>query len=319
MLRRFLAYGLTVESDFDIPEFDRLPIDPSREHTDVRLRLAAEPIEGFRVSEYSEALPPPRVTVHGSSCVLRICDGQSIELWETEPFDRDLNRAVLVGIGFSVLLYQRGLWPLHVSAVRTGAGVWLFGGASGAGKSTLATWLHMRHGLEHLGDDAGVVTATESGFHFDCGSRAARLIPETAAVLIDDIDERQAIPTPSQDGKVKIRLNGPSHRAVPVLGLVMLGERAEGQAATVSELTGARALAAVREVIYRPFGGLDLRSAADTFAFCGAFSRQVPIYEFSRRKDFSAIESESSPLLSLILGEPARRMDPLRRHAQNAG
>lgn len=283
------------------------------------LRLAAEPIEGYRVSEYSEALPPPRVTVHGSCCVLRICDGQSIELWETEPFDRDLNRAVLVGIGFSVLLYQRGLWPLHVSAVRTDAGVWLFGGASGAGKSTLATWLHMRQGLDHLGDDAGVVCRSDPGFRFDCGSRAVRLAPETAAVLIDDIDERQAIPTPSEDGKVKIRLNGPAHRAVPVLGLVMLSDRAEEQAATVRELTGASALAAVREVIYRPFGGLDLRSAADTFAFCGEFSRQVPVYEFRRRKDFSAIESESSPLLSLIHGESAVRTDRLRHCASNAG
>ena len=47
----------------------------------------------------------------------------------------------LLGAAFTVLTYQRGLLPLHASAVVQDGAVCAFSGPSGAGKSTLAATL----------------------------------------------------------------------------------------------------------------------------------------------------------------------------------
>jgi hypothetical protein len=61
-------------------------------------------------------------------------------------------RGYLLGIIFSVLCQQRGLLPLHASAVRGRDGVVAFLGRSGQGKSSLAAHLAQR-GLPVVADD----------------------------------------------------------------------------------------------------------------------------------------------------------------------
>jgi len=61
-------------------------------------------------------------------------------------------RAYLLSPIFSTLCYQAGMYSLHASAVRVGAGVVAFLGNSGAGKSTLAAGLALR-GFDLVADD----------------------------------------------------------------------------------------------------------------------------------------------------------------------
>jgi hypothetical protein len=67
-------------------------------------------------------------------------------------------RAYLLAPIFSTLCHQAGMYSLHASAVRVGAGVVAFLGDSGAGKSTLAAGLAQR-GFTILADDICLLDA----------------------------------------------------------------------------------------------------------------------------------------------------------------
>jgi hypothetical protein len=68
----------------------------------------------------------------------------------------------LFGSVMGALLYQRGLFPLHGSAVETPWGAMIFVGLQGAGKSTLAAQFH-RKGYRLLSDDVCAVADTPEG------------------------------------------------------------------------------------------------------------------------------------------------------------
>lgn len=65
-------------------------------------------------------------------------------------------RAVVLGPVLAIVLLQRGLFPLHASAVDVEGRVLAFAAQSGGGKSTLTAALHFRgHGI--LGDDVAAI------------------------------------------------------------------------------------------------------------------------------------------------------------------
>ena len=71
-----------------------------------------------------------------------VSDGNEI-IVDPEP-DADLSaiRLFLFGSAFGALLHQRGILPLHGSAIVTSRGAVVFAGVSGSGKSALACAFH---------------------------------------------------------------------------------------------------------------------------------------------------------------------------------
>ena len=67
-------------------------------------------------------------------------------------------RLFLLGSAMGALLLQRGIWPLHGSAIAGRSGAALFVGVSGSGKSTLVGAFHQR-GFQVLADDVCAITA----------------------------------------------------------------------------------------------------------------------------------------------------------------
>ncbi|NEX18412.1 MAG: hypothetical protein C1943_17865 [Halochromatium sp.] len=85
----------------------------------------------------------------------RVQDGREILVDPLPDADPGDVRLWLLGTALGALLHQRGLLPLHVSALALSGGAYAFCGDSGAGKSTLAAALH-RRGLALLTDDVGL-------------------------------------------------------------------------------------------------------------------------------------------------------------------
>jgi hypothetical protein len=71
-------------------------------------------------------------------------------------------RLFLLGSAMGALLHQRGVWPLHGSAVTAPRGAIIFVGAAGSGKSTLAGEFHQR-GFQVLSDDVCAITVGDGG------------------------------------------------------------------------------------------------------------------------------------------------------------
>src|ERR1700761_774974 len=86
----------------------------------------------------------------------RVDRGSQI-LVRAEPGASPLDvRAYLLGTLFIVLCQQRGLLPIHASAITNGNGVIAFVGRSGHGKSSLAAHLAQR-GFSVVGDDVCLI------------------------------------------------------------------------------------------------------------------------------------------------------------------
>lgn len=84
---------------------------------------------------------------------------------------------VLIGEGwaFGALLHQRGLTPLHVSALATPHGVIAFTGASGARKSTLASYLNQHFFWPIISDDVAVAEIAEGAPRLQSGPSTVKL------------------------------------------------------------------------------------------------------------------------------------------------
>jgi hypothetical protein len=70
-----------------------------------------------------------------------ISGGRLIRVWPAaSATEKDID-IFLFGVVWATLCHQRGMLPLHASAIVTGAGIVAFAGHSGAGKSTIAASL----------------------------------------------------------------------------------------------------------------------------------------------------------------------------------
>ncbi len=159
---RHRVYGLTVATWIPFPELESAP--------------AAAPVEAvFRLGEVPAALngskfdgarfqaAPGRLLawIDGVARYLAVDGCEIIVQPEPSAIEGDL-RALLLCSPMGGLLHQRGLLPLHASAIATPRGAVVFMGNSGRGKSTLAAHF-AQHGFRVLTDDIAVIRFDEAG------------------------------------------------------------------------------------------------------------------------------------------------------------
>ena len=89
-------------------------------------------------------------------------NGNKITIDRTEGGSDDEIRLFLLGSAFGALIHQRGMLPVHGSAIIFNNQAIIFSGVSGAGKSTLAAGL-VKKGYKLLADDVCVVTLNDDG------------------------------------------------------------------------------------------------------------------------------------------------------------
>jgi hypothetical protein len=161
-LSAYQAYGLSICTELLCPELSPYPHlihDP-----DVTITLLSEeeatlsplPDHRYDVRPGRFQLEVPEVARY------RVEDGQRIFIQIIGNAPPDKVRLFLFGSTMGALLYQRGLLPLHGSAVVTRLGVMIFVGPQGSGKSTLAAEFH-RRGYHVMSDDVCAVDNTPHG------------------------------------------------------------------------------------------------------------------------------------------------------------
>lgn len=155
------AFGLTIRSDIPLPE---LPVRSEGEEGsfDISITIDQRLKEGFSASFFNFVVEGRTVTVKIPDVgVFRIRNGEHIAVSPFPNTDEDLIRLYVLGSCFGALLLQRGVYPLHGSAVAIGGKAYAFVGDSGAGKSTLASAL-MERGCRLLSDDV-IAVSLEDG------------------------------------------------------------------------------------------------------------------------------------------------------------
>jgi len=158
----YWAYGLAILADFDCPEF--LPNPAGIEKPDVTIHLMPPSPESARTvgnNLYEVQTGNFRLTIPGVA-LYRVEEGCRIFIEPYPEVPVEKIRLYLLGSVFGALLYQRGLFPLHGSAIETPWGAMVFVGAQGAGKSTLVAEFH-RKGYRLLSDDVCAVAQAPDG------------------------------------------------------------------------------------------------------------------------------------------------------------
>jgi hypothetical protein len=113
----------------------------------------------------------------------QIINGKQLYYHPLEAFHSGKARLYMLGVGFSAIIHQRGLLPLHASSLVKEGKALLICGESGAGKSTTAAAL-LQQGFQLLADDITVIRINEEGRAVAYpGFPHMKLWPESAEML----------------------------------------------------------------------------------------------------------------------------------------
>lgn len=273
----YYIYGLHVRSDVVCPEL------PPYEHTggtpDVTVRLVP-PIASVSESlenRYFEVRPGIfRLAVPGVAQYL-VEDGSRISIEPVEAASVDEIRLFLLGSTMGALLYQRGLFPLHGSAVETPWGAMIFVGAQGIGKSTLAAQFH-RHGYRLLSDDVCAVAAKPESLE---------VLPAIAHFrLCADAYERIGNPEEARFDVDKFVVplgDGYCPHPVPLRAIHVLVDREEGEP-EFAVLRGFDRVQYLLENLYRPQYLQGQSTQNNLMRIAGSIAQQATIAAVTRQR-----------------------------------
>ncbi len=188
MPHHYIAFGLHIASEIACPELlagDASPLDITIRRGSVPRELEKPQV---REANYQIADGQFLLDIENVARYL-VCEGEEITI---EPYAHAADGSVrlfLLGSAFGALLYQRGSWPLHGSAIADERGAVLFVGASGNGKSTLAGIFQQR-GFQVLADDVCAIAVNDAGeAQLWPAYPRLKLLADAVAALGGDLDE----------------------------------------------------------------------------------------------------------------------------------
>jgi hypothetical protein len=197
-------------------------------------------------------------------------------------------RAYLVSIAFAALFHQRGLVPLHASAIDFADACVAFVGDSGAGKSTLAAALSQK-GHEVITDDVCFVQLDDK--------RNVQAFPGIGRIRLWET----AVYALGCDGPdVEQEMHGFNKYFIPIrpprnpsnsrpLSRVYQLEGAPERSIEITRLRGAAAVDVFVQNVYQSSLAKRLGYKPHVFNICAAAARNVPVFRFSRPRDFHAL------------------------------
>lgn len=158
---RYSAFGLTVASEFALPELAET--DEAGGSADVVVKRGALDRPATAVPEgttYREA--PDEFHLRFEVAHVAVRRGTEIVVDPEPGVPREILRHLIVGPALNYLLHQRGYVVLHASTVAIGGVAAAFVGESGRGKTTTSAAFH-RAGHRVLSDDVAAIKLTDAG------------------------------------------------------------------------------------------------------------------------------------------------------------
>jgi hypothetical protein len=192
----------------------------------------------------------------------------------------------LLGSAIGALCQQRGLLPLHASAVQVGGACVAFTGRSGAGKSTMAASL-AELGYPLVCDDVCVVSAGPGGdVLVSAADPRVKLWADGLSSMKIGVEGLRAVR--SDVTKYHVPVSGVSgEEPIRLAAVYVLAER-DGERC-IEALHGFDAVMALAENTYRSEFIEPLGLSRQHFAHCGAIARAARIRRLTRPREFAGI------------------------------
>jgi hypothetical protein len=238
-----------------------------------------------------------------------IREGRQICVWPAAGATQRDIEIFLFGPAWATLCHQRGVLPLHASAIVTGTGITAFAGHSGAGKSTTAALLNSV-GYELVADDILPVSFNENSIpgawpylrrlklHRDPITQLALTPME---MVSDTLDKEKYFVRAKRTGDQIWR---------KLERLYLLENEMIDSHLPIERITGADAVRALVDQTYHFDFILGTRRFGDHLAFCRRLASEILVYRLRR----SPLGDEGKKLSSLIcahLEAAERNADPL--------
>lgn len=290
----YRSFGLAFSSEIELPglahaEPDVVPLLRIR-HGETPTELAdAEDSGEFLGVGYQTQPGAILITVEGVARFY-VRRGTDITVQSEPDTDADNLRVYLMGSAFGAVLQQRGLIPLHASAIRVGDSAVAFVGTSGAGKSTLAAFLGER-GYDVVCDDLCPVS-----MHPERGAVVQPGFPRIK-IWIDAMEalgvSTEGVPRViNKFDKFELPAAIQADCPIPLRRVYVLERSAEDGPSGVSieKLDEARSLEVLLNNTYRYefLKGLGLRERH--FRTCVAALRDVDVCRLSRQWDLAQLD-----------------------------
>src|SRR5262245_54819813 len=252
------------------------------ESVDVEIEVAqgASPMAGCMrryVFEHSAARSLIKI---GEIAEFEVSEGRRIRVWLAPGAARKDAEIFLLGPAWAALCHQRGLLPLHASAIRTDHGLVAFCGHSGAGKSTTAAAM-VASGYELVADDVLPISLNQDASPGAwpylrrmklCSQSIAQLALSPIAVVSTRLDREKKFVRPQLAAADEwIRLER-----------IYLLETGPDASRAIGRLVGAEAVRALVDQTYHFAFVLKSGRLRDHLEMCAHIASRVPIYRLPR-------------------------------------
>ncbi len=245
-VHRFRAYGLTFSSEI---RFAHVADSDFAGEPDVRIHLG----EVFGPA-YA---PPPTIAVESSperllirgarSATIRVSGGNRITVEPLPGGDPAVIRQLLLGWALGGIFHQRGMLPLHASALCDGRDCTVFCAGSGTGKSTLAA-AFINRGFTYLDDNVALVNLRPDGCFVVPGAPELRLWDDSLSALA--FEHRVAGPIRPGATKWSVSAGERFHSREAPIRKVFILRRTTDQVLSFAALSGALKFRALMENVF---------------------------------------------------------------------
>jgi hypothetical protein len=295
----YTAYGLNIASCIPCPE-----LSPGLGTPDVIVRYGAMPKSldptGEKGSAYEANPDHLYFSIDGVAKYL-VSQGKDILIDRAAKAEDSEVRLFLLGSAFGALLFQRGLLPLHGSAIEVHGGCVVILADSGLGKSTIAGVFRNR-GYRIIADDVCVVSLKEDGLPMVLpGYPQLKLGMDVAKELSDDPQSLVRIHPKVE--KVSLLLQEEFCReSLPLHRLYILETSPHGEF-NLEPLKGVEKLAAIINNTYRLgfIEGLGIK--VSHFKQCVAVAKHTPLTRVTRPAETFLLNELAQLLEEDFLGE----------------
>ena len=277
----YFAYGLGIHSNISIPE-----LIPAQVPCDVQINVdinAKIPAEVPSNQHYLKISDEEAIFSDKNIGTFLIHNGCEITAIPQHSVEDSRIRLCIIGTIFAILLYQRGLFVLHGSAVEVDGGAVAFIAPSGWGKSSMTAALHAK-GHHIISDDVVPVSIEGNTMNVFPGFPQLKLYPEVAETLGHDKSKLHLLHPDLDKGGLRVTQQEFSQTSLPLKRIYALAK---------DTTLGIEPIKSQEAVIHLIRNSIPTRwvqpNSTSHFLQCADIAKNIPFYSLKRSNDLSSL------------------------------
>lgn len=278
----YKAFGINIESELPFKELEEVKSTP---HVYIRFAHVPESLKNPQSKGVRFEAKPGRFLLKIDQIAnYLVKDGKEILIKKNNSSVADNEiRLFLLGPVMGALLIQRGLLPVHGSAIKKAGHAVIFSGIPGAGKSTLAT-AYLNKGANVISDDISVINIDDKNIPMIYpGFPQMKLWADTIRQFGSEHLSRRILREGIQKFGIPVE-KGYYNRALPVQKIYILGTHNQPDF-MLSPLKGIDKFNALKNNTYRWQFLKGLGKAQEHFSLVNKLAKHVHVAKIVRPND----------------------------------